>query len=60
MKCDALPPQVLGQIINDAVDEFEDNVLMQAVIDREEKDRELLQELSYELMNRRENDAPDT
>lgn len=54
---DALPPNVLTQIINDAIDEYQDHDLMDEVIAQEDRDRELLREAGRSIMDRRKLDG---
>ena len=50
---DALPPEVLTQIIDDAIDDYEDPELMEAVKAQEDQDKALLRELGRDVMKRR-------
>lgn len=50
---DALPPDVLAQLINDAVDEYEDDGLMQPILAQEERDKALLREAGRDIMDKR-------
>ena len=51
---DALPPNVLVQIINNAVDEYVNQDLMDEVIEREERDKVLIREAANQIMEQRE------
>ena len=52
---DALPPEVLRQLINDAVDQYVDYDRLDGVIAREDHDKALLEEAVKDIMERREN-----
>ena len=50
---DALPPEELDRIVNDAVDELEDRDKMDAVKEREEEDRSLIEDAAADIMEAR-------
>lgn len=53
---DALPPNVLTEIINDAIDEYEDVDLMDEVKAQEERDKALLRDAGTDIMDKRKED----
>lgn len=56
---DALPPNVLTEIINDAIDEYEDVELMAVVLAQEERDKTLLTAAGESIMASRVLDDDD-
>lgn len=56
---DALPPDVLTTLINDAINGYEDSALMAATLEREERHKAMLQEASDDIMRRLEEEGED-